>query len=66
MDFSLPGSSDQRISQARILEWVALSSPGDFPDLGIEPVSPSPALAGRFFTVEPAGKLIILYDFTKF
>ena len=29
-------------------------SPGDFPDPGIEPVSP--ALAGRFFTTEPPGK----------
>ena len=29
-------------------------SPGKFPDLGIEPVSP--ALAGRFFTTEPPGK----------
>ena len=30
-------------------------SPGDFPDLGIEPVSP--ALASRFFATEPPGKL---------
>ena len=28
--------------------------PGDLPDPGIE--SPSPALAGRFFTAEPPGK----------
>jgi hypothetical protein len=28
--------------------------PGDLPYLGIEPVSP--ALAGRFFTIEPSGK----------
>jgi len=36
--------------------WSGLrfSSPGDLPDLGIEPVSP--ALAGRFFTTEPPGK----------
>ena len=28
--------------------------PGDLPNLGIEPASPaSPALAGRFFTLEP-------------
>ena len=25
MDYSLPGSSDHEISQARILEWVAIS-----------------------------------------
>ena len=32
-------------------------TPGDLPDLGIEPMSPvSPALAGRFFTTEPHGK----------
>ena len=32
-------------------------SPGDRSDPGIEPVSPaSPALAGRFFTIEPPGK----------
>ena len=32
--------------------------PGDLPDPGIELVSPaSPALAGRFFTTAPLGKL---------
>ena len=34
--------------QARILEWAAISSPGDLPNPGIKPVSP--ALAGAFFT----------------
>ena len=36
--------------------WSGLSfpSPGDLPHPGIEPASP--ALAGRFFTTEPAGK----------
>ena len=38
MDWSPPGSSS---SQARILEWVAIPSPGDLPDPGIEAVSPS-------------------------
>ena len=36
--------------------WSGLPfhSPGDLPDLGIEPVSlASPALAGGFFTAEP-------------
>ena len=37
--------------QARILEWVAISSSRDLSDPGIEPVSP--ALAGGFFTAEP-------------
>ena len=33
--------------------------PGDLPDSGIKPTSPvSPALAGRFFTTEPPGKLM--------
>ena len=51
MDHHLPGSSVYGISQARILEWVAMPPTGDLPDPGIEPVSlMSPALAGRFFT----------------
>ena len=58
MDCSPPGSSVCEISQARILEWVAISSSGDLPDPGIEPESPAaPALAGRFSTGEPPGKL---------
>ena len=35
-------------------DGLPFSSPGDFPNLGIEPVSP--ALAGGFFTTEPPGK----------
>ena len=48
--YSLPGSSVHGISQARMLEQVAISfSRGSDP--GIEPTSlESPALAGRFFT----------------
>ena len=39
------------ILQARILEWVAVPSPGDLPNPGIRPMSlTSPALAGGFFT----------------
>ena len=45
---SPPGSSVQGILQARILEWVAISPPGNLPNPGIEPKSP--ALAGGFFT----------------
>ena len=41
MDSSLPGSSVHGILQARILEWVTFLSPGDLPDLGIEPGSPA-------------------------
>ena len=54
MDCSPPGSPVYGISQARILEWVAISSPGDLPELGIEPASPT--LAGGFFTTKPPGK----------
>ena len=51
MDYSLLGSSVHGILQARILEWVAISSPGDLPDPGIKPMSClSPALARGFFT----------------
>ena len=51
MACSPPGFSVHWISQARILEWVAVSDPG------IEPTSPvSPALAGEFFATVPPGK----------
>ena len=48
MGCSPPGFSVHGISQARILEWFAIPSPGDLPDPGVEPESP--ALAGGFFT----------------
>ena len=38
---SPPGSSVHGILQARILEWVAISSPGDLPDPGVKPRSPA-------------------------
>ena len=38
-------------------------SPGDLPNPGIELMSPvTPALAGRFFTIEPPGKPKDLVD----
>ena len=40
---------------------VPFPSPGDLPDPEIEPVSP--ALAGRFFTTEPPGKVFSLCKF---
>ena len=49
MNCSPPGSSVHGISQAKILERVAIPSP-DLPDPGIKPLSP--ALAGRLFTTE--------------
>ena len=39
MDYSLPGSSVHGIAQARILEWVAISSPRQLPYPEIKPVS---------------------------
>jgi len=46
---SPPGSSVHGILQARILEWVVMSSSGDLPDPGIKLMSlMSPALAGGF------------------
>ena len=51
------GSSVHRISQARILEWVAISfSRGPSRPRDQTHVSWFPALAGWFFTTEPPGK----------
>ena len=51
MDCSPPSSSVHGILQTGTLEWVAMPSSRDLPDLGIKPTSPlSPALAGRLFT----------------
>ena len=54
MDYSPPGSSVHGISQARILEWVAIPSPADLFNPRIEPVSL--ALVGGFFATESPGK----------
>ena len=57
-DCSPPGSSVHGISQARMLEWVAMSSSRDLPDPGIKPESPvSPALQVDSLSTEPLGKL---------
>ena len=63
MNSSLPGSSVHGISQARILEWVAISSPEGLSDPGMEAVSP--ALAGGFFTTEQPGKAMLICDYAK-
>ena len=57
MDCSLQGSSFHGNSQARILGGLPFPSSEDLLDPGIEPASP--ALAGRFFTTEPPGKLFL-------
>ena len=54
MDWSLPGSSVHEILQARILEWVAIPSPGDLRNPGIEPGSP--ALQADSLLAKPLGK----------
>ena len=54
MDCGLPGSSDQVVLQARILEWVAVCfSRGSSQPRDQTCVS---CTAGRFFTTEPPGK----------
>ena len=51
MDRNPPGSSVPGILQARTLEWVVMSSTGDFPDPQTDPESlTSLALANGFFT----------------
>ena len=64
MNCSPPGSSVHGISQARILEWVAISSTRGSSLLGIEPVFlVSPSLAGSLYhqaTWEAAHDLIHL------
>ena len=53
-DCSPPRSSVHGSLQARILEWAAVSFPGDLPHPGMEPASPaSLALVGEFFKVAP-------------
>ena len=54
MNYSLSGSSVHGVSQAKILECIAISSSRESPDPGTEPTSP--ALAARFFTTQPLGK----------
>ena len=49
MDCSLPAPLSMGLSQARILERVAMPSSRGSSNPGMEPVSP--ALAGGFFTV---------------
>ena len=55
VDCSPPGSSVHGILQARTLEWVAICSSRSSSQPRDQ--SSSPALAGRFFTTEPVGKV---------
>ena len=62
MNRSPPGSSAHGIFQARILELVVISSPGELPDPGTKLFSPS--FAGGFFTTEPTGKPLLISTYT--
>ena len=59
VDHSPPGSSVHGVLQARILEWVTVSSSGV--SSGRTYFSCISIIAGRFFTTEPPGKTIMLY-----
>ena len=50
MDCGPPGSSVLVMSQARILEWVAISFSGDLPDSGIKPESPALQIVSLFLS----------------
>ena len=54
LDYSPPGSSVQRILEARILNGLLFPSPGELPDPGIKPGSP--ALQADSLLSEPPGK----------
>ena len=57
VDCSPSGSSVHGILQTIILEWVAISSPGDRPNPGIEPSSP--ALQAVALTSEPPAQILM-------
>ena len=68
MDCSPPGSSVHRISQARILEWVAISYSRDLPDPGTKHIHVLCllSLAGGFFISVPPWKPYYIASFHNF
>ena len=57
LDYSPPASSVHGVLQARILEWVAMtSSSGSSQPREQTRVSSVSCIAGGFFTLEPPGK----------
>ena len=58
MDCNLPRSSVHGIPKQKYWSGLPFPSPGDLPDPGIK--TSVSCLAGRFFTTEPPGKLIVL------
>ena len=64
LDCSLPGSSVHGIFQARIMEWVVISSSGDLSNSRIKPRSPeSSPLQVDSLPTEPSGKHKFIYYF---
>ena len=64
MDYGLPGSFLHEIFQARIPEWVAISSLGDLLSLGIEPAPPT--LAGDSSPLSHKGSLMCAFIYVLF
>ena len=66
MDYSPPGSSVYGILQARLLEWVAMSSSRDLSDPEIEPESSViPALQVDSLPLNQGEKLLLKILFNK-
>ena len=66
LDFSPPGSSVYGILQARLLEWVAMSSSRDLSDPEIEPESSViPALQVDSLPLNQGEKLLLKILFNK-
>jgi len=65
MEYSLPGSSVDGISQARILEWVAISSSRVIYDPGIKPGSPALQILYHRAIWKPLMLLLTAYCFTE-
>ena len=62
MDCSPP----MKFSRQEYWSELPFLTPEDLPDPGIEPAFlASPALAGRFFTTAPPGKLMYFYKFVQ-
>ena len=61
MDYNPPDSSVHGIFQARILQSVAISSPGDLPNPGIEHLSSvSPELQADSLPAKPSDGVIFM------
>ena len=66
MHCSPPGFSVHGISQARILEWVAIPHPGVLPDSGIEPASSeTSALQADSLPLELSGKPTFIHEILR-